>query len=195
VVRLLAYSSIAQAGYILLPFALATPHGTAVNQEAFAAVTLYILIYAVMNLGAFGVVVALSKEAPGLLISDFAGLGVRAPLLAGAMTMFLVSLGGIPPFAGFWGKFYIFKAAIDSGSGVGAWLAIAMVVNSVISIVYYFAIARAMWLEPVTEPVRPLRLSSLVGAVVVLAAAGVVVVGILPELFAHFPQVSTLVGP
>jgi NADH-quinone oxidoreductase subunit N len=193
VVRLLAYSSIAQAGYILLPFALASPDGAAVNQEAFAAVVLYILIYGVMNFGAFGVVIGLSRESPGMLISDFSGLGQRAPALSVFMTMFLVSLAGIPPFAGFWGKLFIFQAAIDFGE-YGPWLAVAMVVNSVISVVYYFAIARAMWLEPVTEPVRPVRVPALVGAVVTLAAVWVLAVGIFPDLFAHFPQVSTLVG-
>jgi NADH-quinone oxidoreductase subunit N len=192
VVRLLAYSSIAQAGYILLPFALAgfTPD---VDKEAFAAVVLYILIYAVMNLGAFAVVIGMSRESPGLLIDDFAGLGQRAGALAVPMTMFLISLSGIPPFAGFWGKFFIFRAAIDRG-GVGPWLAIAMVVNSVISLVYYMGIVRSMFFEPVAEPVRPIRTPVLVTAVVGLAAAGVLAVGIFPDLFAHFPRLSTLIG-
>jgi NADH-quinone oxidoreductase subunit N len=192
VVRLLAYSSIAQAGYILLPFALAgfTPD---VDKEAFAAVVLYILIYAVMNLGAFAVVIGMSRESPGLLIDDFAGLGQRAGALAVPMTMFLISLSGIPPFAGFWGKFFIFRAAIDRG-GAGPWLAIAMVVNSVISLVYYMSIVRSMFFEPVAEPVRPIRTPVLVTAVVGLAAVGVLAVGIFPDLFAHFPRLSTLIG-
>src|ERR671923_252805 len=113
VVRLLAYSSIAQAGYILLPFALASPAGQAVNKEAFAAVLLYILIYGVMNLGAFGVVIGMTREAPGMLLTDFAGLGQRAAALSVSMTMFLVSLAGVPPFAGFLGKLFIFCAALD----------------------------------------------------------------------------------
>jgi NADH-quinone oxidoreductase subunit N len=191
VVRLLAYSSIAQAGYMLLPFALATPHGTAVNKEAFAAAVLYILIYGVMNLGAFGVVIGLAREAPGVLVSDFAGLGQRAAPLAISMTMFMVSLAGVPPLAGFWGKLFIFKAAIDRG-GIGPWLAVAMVVNSVISVVYYFSIVRAMWLEPAAEPVRPVRVPGLIRGVVGLAAIGVLAVGVFPDLFAHFPRISTL---
>jgi NADH-quinone oxidoreductase subunit N len=194
VVRLLAYSSIAQAGYMLLPFALAQPAASAaaVNREAFAAVVLYILIYGVMNIGAFAVVIGMAREAPGILISDFAGLGQRAAPLALSMTMFLVSLAGIPPLAGFWGKFFVFKAAIDRG-GIGPWLAIAMVVNSVISLVYYISIARAMFFEPIEEPVRPVRVPVLVMGTVLLAAAGVVTVGFFPELFAHFPKVSTLI--
>ena len=195
VVRLLAYSSIAQAGYMLLPFALATPAAAAgsVNREAFAAALLYILIYAVMNLGAFAVVIGLAREAPGVLIDDFAGLGQRAAPLAVAMGMFLISLAGIPPLAGFWGKFFIFKAAIDRG-GIGPWLAVAMVINSVISLVYYVSIVRAMFFAPVAEPVRPVRVGGLLTAVVALTAAGVVAVGVFPDLFAHFPRLSTLVG-
>jgi NADH-quinone oxidoreductase subunit N len=193
VVRLLAYSSIAQAGYMLLPFALATTSTTSVNKEAFAAVTLYILVYAVMNLGAFAVVVGLVREAPGILISDFAGFGQRAPALAIAMTLFLISLAGIPITPGFWGKFFIFRAAIDRG-GYGPWLAVAMVVNSVISLVYYLGIARAMYFEPMAEPVRPVRTPGLITAVTMVAAAAVLVIGVFPDLFAHFPQLSTLVG-
>ena len=114
VVRLLAYSSIAQAGYMLLPFALVSAN-PAINQDAFAAAVTYILIYAVMTLGAFAVVIAMSKESRGLLITDFAGLSRRAPVIAVAMTVFMVSLAGIPPLAGFWAKFLVFQVAIQRG--------------------------------------------------------------------------------
>jgi NADH-quinone oxidoreductase subunit N len=191
VVRLLAYSSIAQAGYMLLPFALvgsgADPAAT--NQLAFSAAVLYILIYGVMNLGAFAVVVALSREAPGALVSDFAGLGRRAPALALSMAMFMISLAGIPPLAGFWGKFFIFNAAITAGQ---AWLAVVMVVNSVVSLFYYVSIVRQMYFVEVREA-RPLRAPALVAAVVVVAAVAVVAVGVYPDLFALFPQGATLV--
>jgi NADH-quinone oxidoreductase subunit N len=177
---------------MLLPFALATPHGVTVNNEAFAASVLYILIYGVMNLGAFGIVIGMTREAPGMLISDFAGFGQRAAGLAVAMTLFMVSLAGVPPMAGFWGKFFIFTAAIHRG-GFGPVLAGAMVVNSVISVVYYFAIVRAMWLLPAAEPVRPVRVPWLVRGVVAAAAGGVAVIGVYPELLAQFPRVSTLI--
>jgi NADH-quinone oxidoreductase subunit N len=198
IVRLLAYSSIAQAGYMLLPFALARPASlgidvNAINKEAFAATVLYILIYAVMNLGAFAVVIGLFREAPGGLISDFAGLGQRGAAVAVSMGMFLISLAGIPPLAGFWGKFFIFKAAIDRG-GVGPWLAVAMVVNSVISLVYYISVVRSMYFEPAIEPVRPFRMPALLTGVTVLAAGGVAAVGVFPGLFVHFPSLSTLIG-
>jgi NADH-quinone oxidoreductase subunit N len=193
VVRLLAYSSIAQSGYMLLPFALATVSNASVNREAFAAVTLYILIYGAMNLGAFAVVIAMAREAPGILIQDFDGLGQRAPGLAMTMTIFLVSLAGVPPLAGFFGKLFIFAAAIDRG-GVGWWLAAAMVVNSVISLFYYIGIARAMYLQPVAEPVRPIRPPVLVGGVAALAGAFVAGLIFFVGSLTHLPQVSTLIG-
>jgi NADH-quinone oxidoreductase subunit N len=192
VVRLLAYSSIAQAGYMLLPFALAGS-GAALNRDAFAAVLLYILIYGVMNLGAFAVVLGMVRESPGLLISDFAGLGRRSAGMAASLTLFLISLAGIPPLAGFWAKFFIFRAAIDAG-GFGPWLAVAMVINSVISLVYYVSIVRQMYLEPVAEPVTAVRVPVLVRGVVALAAVGVILLGVLPTLFTRFPPLSTLVA-
>src|SRR5215216_7639737 len=142
VVRLLAYSSIAQAGYMLLPFALVSGD-QAINQNAFSAAVTYILIYAVMTLGAFGVVIGMVRESAGLLIEDFSGLIRRAPVLALSMTVFMVSLGGIPPTAGFWAKFVVFRVAIEAG-GVGVALAVVMVVNSVISLYYYLAVTRTM---------------------------------------------------
>lgn len=191
VVRLLAYSSIAQAGYMLLPFALVSSNA-AVNQDAFAAAVTYILIYAIMTLGAFAAVIAMSGESRGLLISDFAGLSRRAPVIAVGMTVFMVSLAGIPPTGGFWAKFVIFRAAIDYG-GIGIALAVVMLVNSVISISYYLAVPRQMFFaEP--EHDRPLVSPRLVTAASVLAMAAVVAVGVWPELLAQFPPLSTLVG-
>jgi NADH-quinone oxidoreductase subunit N len=188
VVRLFAYSSIAQSGYMLLPFALVGA-SAAINQKAFAAAVLYILVYAVTNLGAFGVILAVGREAPGLLISDFAGLFRRAPAMAGAMILFLVSLAGIPILAGFWAKVFIFAAAVDAKE---LWLAIVMVVNSVISVVYYMAIAKQMMFVDAPDAAR-LRIPRLIGATVGLAALAVVAVGVAPDLFAKFPPLSTLV--
>ena len=131
----------------------------------------------------------------GLLISDFAGMGRRAPHPGRGLTMFLVCFGGIPPLAGFWGKFFIFSAAIDRGGPLASWLAVAMVVNSVISLVYYISIVRAMWLDPIAEPVRPLRIPPLAVAIAGLSALAIIAVGVYPDLFAHFPPLSTLVSP
>ena len=109
------------------------------------------------------------------------------------MGLSLISLAGIPPLAGFWGKFFIFKAAIDR-QGLGPWLAGAMVVNSVISLVYYLSIVRPMFFEPAGEPARRFRPPALVTGVLVVAVATVLAVGIFPDLFVHFPRVSTLIG-
>jgi NADH-quinone oxidoreductase subunit N len=191
VVRLLAYSSIAQAGYMLLPFALVSANPI-VNRDAFAAAVTYILIYSVMTLGAFTVVIAMARGSRGLLIADFAGLSRRAAVIAVGMTVFMVSLAGIPPTAGFWAKFLVFQVAIQRG-GIGSALAVIMVVNSVVSLYYYLAVPKQM-LFVEAEDERPLGAPALVTAVAVLATVTVVAVGIWPELLAHFPPLSTLVG-
>jgi NADH-quinone oxidoreductase subunit N len=191
VVRLLAYSGIAQAGYILLPFALVSGDAT-VNHSAFSASVSYILIYAIMNLGAFAVTIAVSRREPSLLISDFAGLARRAPLLAVGMTAFMISLAGVPPTGGFWAKILIFKAAIERG-GLGPWLAVIMLANSVISVVYYFAVPKQMIFEPARDESR-MRSPALVNAVVVLALVAIVAVFVFPNPIARAAEISTLIG-
>jgi NADH-quinone oxidoreductase subunit N len=189
VVRLLAYSGIAQAGYILLPFALVSAD-TSVNQAAFSATVSYILIYGVMNLGAFAVATAVSRRHPRLLIEDFRGLAKVSPLLAVGMTVFMVSLAGVPPTGGFWAKLLIFQVAIDRG-GIGVALAIVMLVNTVISVVYYFAVPRAMiFQDPVSE--ERIHPSALVGFVVALSIVTLVAIFVLPNAFAHLGDVAVL---
>jgi NADH-quinone oxidoreductase subunit N len=192
IVRLLAYSGIAQAGYMLLPFALVTSDaGT--NRAAFSAAVAYILIYGIMNLGAFAATIGVSRRSPGLLIRDFAGLIRTAPLLAIGMTTFMVSLAGVPPTGGFWAKILIFRAAIDRGGVLGPWLAVIMLVNSVVSIYYYFAVPRQMILEPAEDESR-LPVPALVTAVVALATVAIVAVFVFPNPFARAADISTLVG-
>jgi len=191
VVRLLAYSGIAQAGYMLLPFALVSGD-VAVNHQAFSASVTYILIYGVMNLGAFAVTIAVSRREPQLLISDFAGLVRRAPLLAVGMTVFMISLAGVPPTGGFWAKIFIFGAAISRG-GIGLWLAVIMLVNSVISVSYYFAVPKQMIFEPAGDE-SPLRSSALVNAVVAFALFAIVAIFVFPNPIAHAADISTLIG-
>jgi len=137
-------------------------------------------------------VIAMAKESRGLLITDFAGLSRRAPVLAVAMTVFMVSLAGIPPLAGFWAKFLVFQVAIQRG-GIGTALAIIMVINSVVSLSYYLAVPKQMLFVD-GEHERPLMPPVLVTTVAVLATVTVVAVGVWPELLAHFPPLSTLVG-
>jgi len=199
-VRLLAYSGIAQSGYILLPFALVTAD-PALNRAAFQATVVYILIYAVMNIGAFAVATAVSERRPSLNIEDFAGLSRSAPLLTVAMTAFMVSLAGVPPTGGFWAKLAIFAVAIDRG-GLGdarAWtgpvLAAIMVINSVISVGYYFLIPRAMIFDEAEDvdevPVRTAT-PALIGIVATLALIGVVAIFILPNTVYRLGELSAL---
>ncbi|MGH8896262.1 MAG: NADH-quinone oxidoreductase subunit N [Egibacteraceae bacterium] len=192
IVRLLGYSSIAHAGYMIVPFGLVRPGEAGVNGSAFSAVLLYLLAYSVMNIGAFAVVTAVARDHPGRQTSDYAGLGQRAPGLAVALTMFLLSLGGLPPLVGLWAKLFVFRAAVTAGTGFTYFLAGAVVVNSVIAMFYYLSIARTMWMDQPssTAPIRPgLALAT---AVNVLAAAALVV-GVFPDLFGTFANVSTLV--
>jgi len=189
-VRLLAYSGIAQSGYILLPFALVSADA-AVNQRAFQATVSYILIYAVMNIGAFAVATAVAERRPSLQIEDFAGLARISPLLAIAMTAFMVSLAGVPPTGGFWGKLAIFAVAIERG-GVGPWLAAVMVVNSVISVAYYFSIPRAMIFDEADEDEARVATPALIGVVAGLALLAVVAIFILPNAIYRLGELSAL---
>jgi NADH-quinone oxidoreductase subunit N len=189
-IRLLAYSGIAQSGYILLPFALVSADA-AVNHTAFQAAVVYILIYAVMNIGAYAVSTAVAERHPSLQIEDFAGLARTAPLLAVAMTAFMVSLAGVPPTGGFWGKLAIFAAAIQRG-GVGPWLAGIMVINSVISVGYYFLIPRQMIFEDPDEGEQRLATPALLGFVAAASMAVLVAIFIVPNVLYRLGELSAL---
>jgi len=148
--RLLAYSSIAHAGYILMAF---VPYGNPeVRDVSISAGLFYLVSYAVTNFGAWGVVIALErKEQKGLAIEDYAGLGKKHPALAAAMTIFILSLIGFPPTIGMVGKFYLFRAVIDGGF---TWLAIIGVLTSLVSAFYYLRVVVTMYMkdgEPETE--------------------------------------------
>jgi NADH-quinone oxidoreductase subunit N len=195
IVRLLAYSSVAQAGYMLVPFAVGSA-APAARTEAFQAVLVYLLIYGFTNLGAFAVVTLVSQRQPSNLIADYAGLGRRSPVLGLAMTAFLVSLAGIPPFAGWYAKFVVFKAAINGNSVTLQLLVVFMAVMTVVALFYYVGVARSLWLGEPPEVVEeaPARPSPLVALSIALAAAGVVVLGVLPNLLVQYAPLSTLVA-
>src|SRR3990172_1954424 len=166
--RLLAYSSIAHAGYILMAF---VPYGNPnVSADSVAAGLFYLVSYAFTNFGAWGVVIALEKkEGKGLEISGYAGLSKKHPGLAAAMTIFMLSLIGLPPTLGMVGKFYLFRAVIDGGF---IWLAIIGVLTSLVSAFYYLRIVVMMYMrdgEPVTESETWLNLST--GATALLTVA------------------------
>jgi NADH-quinone oxidoreductase subunit N len=171
--RMLAYSSIAHAGYILMALAASASPGAA--PQASSAALFYLAAYAVTNLGAWGVVLAVErKEGAGLSIDDYAGLGTRQPALALAMTAFMLSLTGVPPTVGFVGKFYLFRAAVDANLIA---LALAGVVTSLISAFYYLRVVVVMYMRPGEPEVRSERwLDAGLG----LAAIATVLLGILP---------------
>jgi NADH-quinone oxidoreductase subunit N len=169
--RMLAYSSIAHAGYMLLGFSVFSDAGI-------ASIVFYVVTYCFMNLGAFLLVMAVAEKSDGdETIAAFRGLGSRAPVTAAIMALFLFSLTGLPPFAGFVGKFYLFAALVKAG-GVWNWLvAVVGVINSVISLFYYARVVRAMFLEK-GERTEPTVLRPLFGATSVVLAVPTLVLGI-----------------
>jgi NADH-quinone oxidoreductase subunit N len=190
IVRLLAYSSIAQAGYMLMPFGVVAGQGPDVMKKAMAASLTYILIYSFMNLGAFAVVIAVNRVKPANLISDYDGLVQRSPQLAVGMLFFLLSLAGIPPLAGFWAKFFVFGSAMEAGT---VWLAAVMVVNSVIGLYYYVNVGTRMFLREAPDK-TPIHAPYLITAAIAILILVVVAVGIYPDFVNHFSPRSTLVG-
>lgn len=152
--RLLAYSSIAHAGYILM----AVP---VLSQDGIYAITFYIVVYLFMQLGAFLVAIIVSNQYGTELIDEYSGIGFKSPFIAGLMALFLFSLTGIPPTAGFIGKFYLFAALINGGSQF-YWLAVLGVLNSVVSLYYYMRVMKKMYFEGETqaELYFPSRLST-----------------------------------
>ncbi|MGE5591323.1 MAG: NADH-quinone oxidoreductase subunit N [Bacillota bacterium] len=134
--RMMAYSSIAHIGYLLVGVTVAT------TVQGVASVMFYLLAYVVMTLGAFAVILAVEAFGPGDQVGSYAGLAQRSPLLAWGLTLFFVSMIGIPPTGGFMGKFYLFGAAVQNGY---VWLAVIMAVNSAISVGYYYGIVKEMF--------------------------------------------------
>jgi NADH-quinone oxidoreductase subunit N len=165
--RMLAYSSIAHAGYLLMGVVLLTSSGV-------KAITFYLVVYGLMNLGAFLVVIAMSADERREEVSNFRGLGWRMPLLAVPMTIFLFSLTGIPPFAGFVGKVYLFKAVVERNLW---WLAVIGVLNSVVSLYYYARIIKVMYLDDADDGFVPIRVPRLYAVVLVLLAVPTVIFG------------------
>ena len=184
--RMLAYSSIAHAGYALMGLLVAGMPG-ATGAFGLKAVGVYMMVYVFMNLGAFALVIMLRREnLVGDLVVDFSGLAKRAPLASFAMLLFLLSLAGIPPLAGFVGKWYLFGAAIK---GNYVWLAVLAVVNSAISLYYYLRVVVCMYLrEPLTD--EPYATSLPLNAALVIAAVMTVMMGLWPEQFLRMATFS-----
>ncbi len=186
--RMLAYSSIAHAGYILVALATGTKLGS-------GSILFYLAAYAFMNLGAFAVMVALARrDDERLTIDDYAGLGLRRPALGAAMALFMFSLAGIPPTAGFMGKLYVFSAAVQAGY-IG--LAVIGVANSVVSAFYYLRLTVVMYMSSAPgEPVAGQRPAPALGLAVLVAVGGTLLLGIFPSrlLEAALRSVTALLG-
>jgi NADH-quinone oxidoreductase subunit N len=174
--RMLAYSSIAHAGFILIGL-------VAASRDGIAGSLFYLLVYALMTLGAFAAVMV---SAPGgeerLALSSWVGLGQRHPVFAGAMTLFLLSLAGVPPTAGFMGKFFVFSAAVESGQSA---LVVAGVLVSVVAAFFYLRLIVLMWLQEPNGAPPPfgggLGLSPPATAALAVTAAATVAIGVWPQ--------------
>jgi NADH-quinone oxidoreductase subunit N len=184
--RMLAYSSIAHAGYILLGV-------LAVSEIGLWSVLFYVLAYTFITMGAFGTVILLErKEYAGETCADYAGLAQRSRFLAAMMLVFLLALTGIPPTGGFFGKVYLFAAAVQAG---WTWVAVIGVLTSAVSLYYYFRIVVYMYLRDSTAAApTPLRAPALVGAIAFCAVA-TLVLGLYPEPFIQMAKASLLPLP
>lgn len=166
--RMLAYSSIAHAGYLLMAVAV-------LNNTGMAAVLIYFFIYMLMNLGAFYIVQLVADKTGSEDMEDYVGLGYRSPLIGVALTLFLVSLTGLPPTAGFIGKLYVFTAVVKAGY---VWLAIIGVLNSVVSLYYYVRVVRNMYLRDVESQGEKIVFSRPVLTLVLLLAIPTLILGL-----------------
>jgi NADH-quinone oxidoreductase subunit N len=194
IVRMLAYSSVAQAGFILAPFAVVGTNDSA-NTSAFNAVVLYVMVYALMNLGAFAMVIAIARKTRSGEISSLGGLFSYAPVPAVLMTVFMFSLAGIPPMAGMWAKLFVFKSLLDAGNSWAIALAVIGAVNSVIGFFYYASIVREMWMRPVPDgDTTPVRIPPALTAAMGLCALGVLAVGVYPQIFTRLVDLSGFVS-
>lgn len=177
--RMLAYSSIAHAGYALVGF-------TAANAEGIGGILFYMLSYAFMNMGAFAIIILVGKKGEqNGNVSDYAGFGVKHPVLALAMSVFLFSLAGMPPTAGFIGKFYLFSGAIKAGY---LWLAIIGVLNSAASVYYYLRVMVFMYMKDPVEEFDWLRVTPPIGLAVALSVLGVMIPGVVPSYLMELAQ-------
>ena len=178
--RMLAYSSIAHAGYVLMGIVAGTPRGI-------TATLVYVMVYAFMQLGAFAVIVMLRRrDVVGDELKDFSGLHFRNPFAAFAMLIFMLSLGGIPPTAGFMGKFWLFGAAIDAHY---YWLALIGVLNSAVSLYYYVRIVVFMYVKNETIGSTPTT-SPTLAVVLGLAVVATLVLGMYPQLLFQVADAS-----
>jgi NADH-quinone oxidoreductase subunit N len=184
--RLLAYSSISNAGYLLLGL-------VAGNSYGYVGLVIYLLVYTLMNLGAFGIIISLRRR--GLVgdnVDDMAGLAQKAPGMALMMAVFMLSLGGLPATGGFIGKYFLFGGLVLRGGAEGKnwyyWLAGWGIINTVVSFYYYVRFIKVMYLGERVADDRPLSMSPALTTALVVALIGIIAIGIYPQPFIAIAQ-------
>jgi NADH-quinone oxidoreductase subunit N len=189
--RLLAYSSISNAGYLLLALVADNAYGR-------IGLVIYLLVYTLMNMGAFGVIISLRRR--GIIgdnVDDLTGLAHKAPLMAAMMAIFMLSLGGLPMTGGFIGKYFLFGGLIQQGKAESKswyyWLAGWAILNTVVSFYYYVRFIRVMYLDDRIADNRPLSLSPALQTALIVSVIGIIVIGIYPQPFLQLAQ--ELIGP
>ncbi len=184
--RLLAYSSISNAGYLLLGLVAGNAYG-------YLGLIIYLLVYTLMNMGAFGVVISLRRR--GIIgdnVNDMTGLAQKAPGMAAMMAVFMLSLGGLPMTGGFIGKYFLFGGLLQRGEADGKnwyyWLAIWAIINTVVSFYYYVRFIKVMYLGDRMADDQPLELSPALRAALVVSLTGIIFVGIYPQPLINLAQ-------
>jgi NADH-quinone oxidoreductase subunit N len=191
IVRMLAYSSISQGGFILMPLAVASD----ASEASLKAVVVYLVVYAATNLGAFAVVIAVARKTRSGQISSYGGLFGYAPTLGVLMTIFMASLAGVPPLGGWFAKFGAFKAVLDAGNGWGNSIAVIAAVNTVIAAAYYVTVMREIWMKPAPDgDVTPIRTPASIQAALVITCSTTIVLGVLPDLVGRYGDLTDLTG-
>jgi len=195
IVRLLGYSSVAHAGFILVPFAMAAAYGAEGLEIAFHASITYVIVYAFMNLGAFAAVIAGADKIGSGEIDDWAGMNGYAPRVAVLLAIFFLALAGIPPLAGWFAKFVMFRAVMGAAGAWGVVLAVIAAVNAVIALYYYARIVKVVFMDPVpaTAPVEQAAETDTHPALVLalgITAVVVVVAGFFPQILAFFGEAA-----
>ena len=181
--RMLAYSSIAHAGYVSVAFA-------SMSERGVSAALFYLLAYSLMNLGAFAVVTILSRKEDKLVnVTDYAGLAAKKPGLAAVLSLFLLSLAGVPGTAGFAGKFFIFRAAVESRF---IWLAIIGVITTVISFYYYLYIIVQMYMREPSDQFSNLRMCGSLKIALAISAIGTLYLGLVPTKILDWTATAAL---
>ena len=190
--RLLAYSSISNAGYLLLAL-------VANNMYGYIGLVIYLFVYTLMNMGAFGVIISLRRRGiVGDNVDDLTGLGQKEPGLAAMMAIFMLSLGGLPITGGFIGKYFLFGGLIQRGTGADGkswfiWLAVWAILNTTVSFYYYLRFIKVMYLGDRIADNKPLALSPALQTVLIVSVVGILVIGVYPQPFIKLTQ--DLIGP